>query len=119
MLELFTEMQHLNLHMTQGQAHTLVMHPTLEDKIREAQAEDEEVLKVKKNLGLDKAPGFRIDSQGTVWYNNRLCVPDRENLREFIMDEAHNSPYSVHPGCTKMFMDLRTKYWYIKVHRSM
>lgn len=28
------------------------------------------------------------------------------------MDEAHNSPYSIHPGCTKMFIDLRTKYWW-------
>jgi hypothetical protein len=69
-------------------------------------------LKVKKNLGLNKAPGFKIDRQGTVWYKDRICVPDKDDLRELIMDEAHNSPYSIHPGCTKMFTDLRVKYWW-------
>lgn len=69
--ELLAEMQHLNLHVTQGQVHTLVVHQTLEDKIHEAQSEDEEILEVKKNLGLDKARGFRMDPRGIVWYKDR------------------------------------------------
>jgi hypothetical protein len=28
------------------------------------------------------------------------------------MDEAHNSAYSIHPGSTKMYMDIRQKYWW-------
>ena len=28
------------------------------------------------------------------------------------MDEAHNLAYSIHPGATKMCMDLRQKYWW-------
>jgi hypothetical protein len=28
------------------------------------------------------------------------------------MDEAHNSAYSIHPGSTKMYMDLKQKYWW-------
>jgi hypothetical protein len=26
------------------------------------------------------------------------------------MDETHNSAYSIHPGATKMYVDLREKY---------
>jgi hypothetical protein len=28
------------------------------------------------------------------------------------MDEAHNSEYSIHPGSTKMYMDLKQKNWW-------
>ena len=76
-LELLAEMQHLNLHITQQQVHTLMVHPTIEDKICRARSEDEGIPEVKKNLGLDKAPGFRIDPRGTVLYKDRLCVPNR------------------------------------------
>jgi hypothetical protein len=28
------------------------------------------------------------------------------------MDEAHNSVYSIHPGATKMYVDIQDKYWW-------
>jgi hypothetical protein len=28
------------------------------------------------------------------------------------MDEAHNSTYSIHPGATKMCVDIQDKYWW-------
>ncbi|WVZ90413.1 hypothetical protein U9M48_036718 [Paspalum notatum var. saurae] len=28
------------------------------------------------------------------------------------MEEAHNSAYSIHPGSTKMYLDLKTDYWW-------
>jgi hypothetical protein len=28
------------------------------------------------------------------------------------MDEAHNSAYCIHPVSTKMYMDLKQKYWW-------
>src|SRR5438105_7664138 len=28
------------------------------------------------------------------------------------MTEAHTSAYSIHPGSTKMFLDLKTNYWW-------
>ncbi|GKC21573.1 putative reverse transcriptase domain-containing protein [Tanacetum coccineum] len=32
--------------------------------------------------------------------------------RTLIMDEAHKSKYSVHPGADKMYYDLRDRYWW-------
>ncbi|KAJ0576646.1 putative nucleotidyltransferase, Ribonuclease H [Helianthus annuus] len=51
-------------------------------------------------------------SDGLQYYLNRIRVPDRDNLRELIMNEAHKSKYSIHPGADKMYHDLRTSYWW-------
>jgi hypothetical protein len=39
-------------------------------------------------------------------------VPEGGDFRQAIMDEAHNSAYSINPGSTKMYMDLKQKYWW-------
>ena len=74
---------------------------------------------MKRNTGSGKAPGFRVDEKGTLWYKDRICVPKKGDLRQVIMDEAHNSAYSIHPGATKMFMDLRSKYWWRGMKRDI
>ncbi|GKB85651.1 putative reverse transcriptase domain-containing protein, partial [Tanacetum coccineum] len=38
--------------------------------------------------------------------------PKRGEVRTLIMDEAHKSKYSVHPGADKMYYDLRDRYWW-------
>ena len=32
-------------------------------------------------------------------------------LRRHILAEDHNSRYSIHPGATKIYLDLREVYW--------
>ncbi|GKE66588.1 putative reverse transcriptase domain-containing protein, partial [Tanacetum coccineum] len=39
-------------------------------------------------------------------------VPVYGNLRTLIMNEAHATRYSVHPGVDKMYYDLRGLYWW-------
>nr|GEY80666.1 putative reverse transcriptase domain-containing protein [Tanacetum cinerariifolium] len=39
--------------------------------------------------------------------------------REMIMDEAHTSRYSVHPGADKMYHDLRDLYWWPGMKRDI
>nr|GEY80165.1 hypothetical protein [Tanacetum cinerariifolium] len=34
------------------------------------------------------------------------------DIRTLIIDEAHNSKYSIHPGADKMYYDLRDRYWW-------
>nr|GFC05703.1 retrotransposon protein, putative, Ty3-gypsy subclass [Tanacetum cinerariifolium] len=41
---------------------------------------------------------FRIDEDNVLWQDNRLVVPNDASLREALLTEAHNSPFSVHPG---------------------
>ena len=85
----------------------LNVQSTLEDRIRKAQGSDKDLMKIRKHTGENKAPDFRVDDKGTLWYKDRICVPKEGGFRQVIMDEAHNSAYSIHPGSTKMYLDLR------------
>ncbi|GKA32240.1 putative reverse transcriptase domain-containing protein [Tanacetum coccineum] len=40
-------------------------------------------------------------------------------VRTMIMDEAHRSKYSVHPGADKMYHDLRDMYWWPEMKRDI
>ena len=85
------------------------IRPPLEDKIRKAQNSDKGLRETRTQTGENKALDFRVDNEGTLWYKNRICVPQEGDFWQIIMDEAHNSAYSIHPGSTKMYMDLKQK----------
>ena len=53
---------------------------------------------------------FALGDDGILRYQNRLCVPDVDNLRTRIVAEDHSSRYSIHPGSTKMYHDLKQIY---------
>ncbi|GJY13939.1 leucine-rich repeat-containing protein [Tanacetum coccineum] len=81
-------------------------------RIKEAQKEDGELWSVVQNMKNGKQEEFRVDEHGVIWYGNRLCVPDDFSLREAILTEAHSSPFSIHPGSTKMYRDLKQNFWW-------
>jgi hypothetical protein len=82
---------------------------TLRDEIIAAQNDDEGMGHIKRRMreGDPKVACFREDAEGTLWFKERLVVPSREALKKKILDEAHTSRYSIHPGSTKMYHDLR------------
>jgi hypothetical protein len=53
-----------------------------------------------------------------AWVKERLVVPRREALRKKILDEAHTSRYSIDPGSTKMYHDLRKQFWWTRMKRE-
>jgi hypothetical protein len=89
------------------------------DKIKEAQKLDKEIEEIKSNMSKGKAKGFCEDEQGIVWFEKRVCVPQDPELRKLIMQEAHDSPYSIHPGNTKMYMDLKGRFWWSNMKRDI
>ncbi|WVZ76286.1 hypothetical protein U9M48_024273 [Paspalum notatum var. saurae] len=57
------------------------------------------------------------DEQGTLWYKNRICVPNVDSIRKLILSEAHDTAYSIHPGSTKMYYDLKERFWWYSMKR--
>jgi hypothetical protein len=60
----------------------------------------------------NKTSDFSEDSQGTLWLGKRICVPILKLIKELILREAQDFAYSIHPGSTKMYKDLKTRYWW-------
>jgi hypothetical protein len=94
-----------------GDNGSLEVKPMLEDLIRKAQRLDTKTAGLIERTRKEQLPDFRTDEEGVLWFRNRLCVPKGE-AREILLDEAHNSAYSIHPGTTKMYLDLKTRYWW-------
>jgi hypothetical protein len=87
----------------------ITLTPTLRDEIITTQRDDEGMGHIKRRMreGDLKVACFREDAEGTLWFKERLVVPRREALKNKILDEPHTSRYSIHPGSTKMYHDLR------------
>jgi hypothetical protein len=95
------------------------VQPILMDKIKEAQKLDTEMEEIKSNMAKGKAKRFHEDDQGIIWFEKRVCVPQDPELRKLILQEAHDSPYSIHPGNTKMYMDLKGRFWWSNMKRDV
>ncbi|XP_015163896.1 uncharacterized protein [Solanum tuberosum] len=80
--------------------------------VKERQYSDPILLKYKEGIWKHPVTPFELAGDGTLRCRGRLCVPDVDGLRQKIMDEAHCSCYSVHPGSTKMYHDLKEVYWW-------
>ncbi|KAJ0914905.1 putative nucleotidyltransferase, Ribonuclease H [Helianthus annuus] len=96
----------------------LTIQSSLPTQIRNAQVE---ALKP-ENIRAESLRGSRQrleqKEDGAYYVTGRIWVPLYGDLCELVMDEAHKSRYSVHPGSDKMYHDLRTTYWWpgMKAH---
>ena len=62
---------------------------------------------------------FALGDDGTLYYENRICVPNVEDVKKEIMHEAHFAPYAMHPGSTKMYKDLKSHYWWSRMKKEI
>jgi hypothetical protein len=87
----------------------ITLTPTSRGEIIAAQKNDAGMAHIKRRIqeGDPKVACFREDAEGTLWFKDRLVVLKKEALKKKILDEAHTSRYSIHPGSTKMYHDLR------------
>ena len=53
-----------------------------------------------------------MDEEGVLRIKGRVCVPRVDDLINTILTEAHSSGYSIHPGATKMYRDLKQHFWW-------
>nr|GFC94043.1 retrotransposon-related protein [Tanacetum cinerariifolium] len=78
---------------------------------------EEEIIRDLERLDIELE--FRIDEDNVLWQDTRLVVPNDASLREALLTEAHSSPFSVHPGSTKMFHDLKQHFWWSGMKRDV
>ena len=56
---------------------------------------------------------------GVIRFKGRLCVPSNEELKSEVLHEAHHSKYTIHPGVTKMYQDIKRMYWWPGMKRDV
>ncbi len=52
-------------------------------------------------------------NDGLLLHQGRMFVPNNVDLRQIIVKEAHESPFAMHPGVTKMYKRLKEHYWWM------
>ena len=56
---------------------------------------------------------------GSMIFKGRLCVPRDAELRNELLIDAHIAKYTIHPGCTKMYQDLKRQFWWSRMKRDI
>ncbi|CAN6580383.1 unnamed protein product [Malus baccata var. baccata] len=89
------------------------VRPILMDRILEAQGIDEEVQSLILAVFQGKKNDLNVrESDGMLMQDKRMYVPNNEELKKEILDEAHISAYAMHPGGTKMYHTIRPFYYW-------
>ena len=84
--------------------------PTLMTLIKEFQKKDETLRKRREKAVKGELPGYTIDTDGVLRYQDRIYLPRNEKIKKEVLREAHCSKYTVHPENNKMYRNLILKY---------
>ncbi|KAK8954132.1 hypothetical protein KSP39_PZI001653 [Platanthera zijinensis] len=101
----------VTLESKRAQLSQLQIRNTLKDKIKSALPKDPFLVELQEKVKKGETDEFKEQNE-LLLMNGRLCVPNINNLRKDILYEAHNTPYSIHPGRTKMYHDLKEDFWW-------
>ena len=84
----------------------LSLRSSVLDEVIEQQKADPRLLELVGKAGIAR------DEDGVIRFHHRVCVPDLVDVREHVLAEAHRSRFSIHPGNTKMYQDLKRSFWW-------
>jgi hypothetical protein len=88
----------------------MLIQSSLMERVHAAQQQDRLLQEARKRVGDGKPQEFSIDENDLVHFRSRLCVPQKLEVKMDILREAHKTPYTVHPGETKMYQDLKQNF---------
>ncbi|KAA0059723.1 pol protein [Cucumis melo var. makuwa] len=97
----------------------LSVQPTLRQKIITAQLNDPYLVEKRRMVETGQGEDFSISSDDGLMFEGRLCVPEDSAIKTELLTEAHSSPFTMHPGSTKMYQDLRSVYWWRGMKREV
>ena len=97
----------------------LSIEPDIVERIKRAQEQDRLLMQAAKRVRERRVGPFTIDGTGVVRFQGRLCNPQRSQVKDDILKEAHRTPYTVHPGETKMYHDLKQNFWWKRMKVDM
>ncbi|KAL4016712.1 hypothetical protein IC575_024369 [Cucumis melo] len=97
----------------------LTVQPTLRQRIIDAQTNDPYLVEKRGLEEAGQAVEFSISSDRGLLFERRLCVPSDSTVKTELLSEAHSSLFSMHPGSTKMYRDLKRVYLWSNMKREV
>lgn len=119
--EMFEEFEKLEIEIrvpssTNEMLYTMTFQPELLEKIKRCQ---DEVMNQDVNDLTGEELSSQKDDKGILRFSSRIWIPNVAELKSEILSSAHNSRYSIHPGSTKMYQDLKEKFWWPDMKREI
>ncbi|KAA0026003.1 ty3-gypsy retrotransposon protein [Cucumis melo var. makuwa] len=97
----------------------LSVQPTLRQRIIVAQLNDPYLVEKRCLVKTGQGEDFSISSDNGLTLEGCLCVPEDSAVKTELLTEVHSSPFTMHPGSTKMYQDLRGVYWWRNMKREV
>ena len=97
----------------------MIARPSLLNRVLEAQRKDEKIYVIVSQSGDGKETEFEVNEDRVLYYKYRVCVPDDNDLRKAILEEAHGGSFAIYPGSTKMYQDLKMSFWWFGMKRDI
>ncbi|KAK8980910.1 hypothetical protein V6N11_048039 [Hibiscus sabdariffa] len=118
-VELRAMFANLSISRDGGLVAELQVKPTLIQLIQEKQLCDRAIAAHVQDIAEGKPTEFRFRDEGVLCFKERIVVPNDSELRRTILTEVHSSPFSMHPGSTKMYRDLKCEYYWVGLKKDV
>nr|prf retrotransposon del1-46 [Lilium henryi] len=121
--EFFVTIEGFNLLVRYDSHHTVLCNlrakPNLINVISDAQRFDSELEAIHENIIQGKQDkDWTIDRDNAVRFG-RLVVPLDQDIRTKVLEESHRSKFTIHPGSTKMYRNLKINFWWSGIKREV
>ena len=87
--------------------------------MQKVQSNDEFMTEIRERIKNKPQTEFASSQEGTLEFKRHTYVPDGPNFIEQLLEEAHQTPYSVYPIVTKMYQDLKRRYWWLGMKKDV
>lgn len=82
------------------------MQSSLVGEAKACQYDDSQLARLRDRVQSGGVKSFFTDGKGILHRHGRLCIPMVGEVKRLILEEAHSSRYSIHPGASKMYQEL-------------
>ena len=117
--ELADDMTRAGIELLVGHLANITLQSTLLERIKEGQLSDPQLIKIREDVLAGASRDYSVSEIGLLRNKGQICVLLDPALRREILDESHTTPYSLHPGTTKMYQDVRSLYWWPGMKRDV
>ena len=83
----------------------------------EEQKNDKKIAAILNQSRVGKETEFTAKED--LYYRDQVCVPNDDELKKSILEEAHGGSFDMHPSSTKMYPNLKTSYWWSRMKRDV